>query len=453
MSERIAQAVWFAILLVCFLAADQALKAQQDTYSAEEKEICTDPAHSVSYRANTGENYSVPFEEIDGQAVVEGDIVIGAIADLPKVGTNYIAPIVPDFVRGQPRRWGNGVAPYVVPYVIDDSVSGSDRHLIQTAMSQWAGPSSIVFQPSGTRDWRREDYVKFSGREQRCSSNSLGIKEKLTPGAVGEEDNINVVRVAGCGSWGNIAHEIGHVLGLGHEQSRSDRDSYIKVLWSNIQKGKEVRYCRAIWDQQTLVNTAYDLDSIMHYPVDGFAEKPDCPTKVTYDGKQQQCLAFLPIQEKVQQQQQLLRLKKLTIGQRDHLSTGDIEAVKMLYPDKLPPQRPAPGLPPTPAQPCTVTTTTIIQVGDRTTTTSKTEPCAGREPPTPDASLCCSVQRPRRPICPPDRCRPAVRVNWPRPDRWCRSEWCRPWPRPRPLCDRDGWIEDRPPSDDWDDRW
>jgi hypothetical protein len=427
---------------------DTSGKDQQDTSSNEEVEICRGK-NRFTYEAN-GKRYSLPFETIDGQAVVEGDIVIGSAADFLSGGANYVAPVVPDYVRGQPKRWGNGVAPYVVPFVIDDSVSASDRVLIEQAMSLWVGATNISFRElSGTRDWRRENYVKFSGREKRCSSNSLGIKEKFTAGAVSAEQNINVVQVAGCGSWGSIAHEIGHVLGLGHEQSRGDRDDYITILWSNIQKGKGVQYCRAIWDQQTLVNTAYDFDSIMHYPVDGFAEKSGCPKEVIYEGKPR-CLALVPNQEKVRQQQQLLR-SAIKIGQTDHLSEGDIGLVNMLYPAS--PSPPAP----TTTQPCAITTTTTIKVGDRTTTTTKTEPCPTGDqqtlPPPPDRDRCCHVQRPRRPLCRPDVCRPTVRVSWPQPDRWCRSGWCRP--RPRRLCDgrtEDGW--ERPPFDDWDDeRW
>ena len=37
---------------------------------------------------------------------------------------------------------------------------------------------------------------------------------------------------------GVIIHELLHVLGLWHEQSRQDRDSYIEVLWDNIMKGE-----------------------------------------------------------------------------------------------------------------------------------------------------------------------------------------------------------------------
>ena len=41
----------------------------------------------------------------------------------------------------------------------------------------------------------------------------------------------------GCIYEGTIMHELIHALGFFHEQSRPDRDSYIRVNYSNIQTG------------------------------------------------------------------------------------------------------------------------------------------------------------------------------------------------------------------------
>ena len=60
-------------------------------------------------------------------------------------------------------------------------------------------------------------------------------RQYASPGA--QELSIGI----GCNSKGIIMHEMLHALGFWHEQSRSDRDDYLEVLWENIMKGMQAK--------------------------------------------------------------------------------------------------------------------------------------------------------------------------------------------------------------------
>ena len=48
----------------------------------------------------------------------------------------------------------------------------------------------------------------------------------------------------GCVQHGIVLHELLHVLGMWHEQSRLDRDQHVRILWHNILLGKEDQFAR-----------------------------------------------------------------------------------------------------------------------------------------------------------------------------------------------------------------
>lgn len=73
------------------------------------------------------------------------------------------------------------------------------------------------------------------------------------------------------GDEGRAIHEIMHALGIFHEQSRADRDRFIKIHWKNILPGFKINF-----QKQSLKNTTYsfeyDYDSIMHYGKNYFSK-------------------------------------------------------------------------------------------------------------------------------------------------------------------------------------
>ncbi|CAI5665732.1 high choriolytic enzyme 1 isoform X2 [Oreochromis niloticus] len=81
---------------------------------------------------------------------------------------------------------------------------------------------------------------------------------------------------SGCVYHDTVQHEVLHALGFNHEQTRSDRDQYIRVLWENITPGMEHNF-----DKINTLNqgTPYDYGSVMHYHKYAFS-KNNQPTLV-----------------------------------------------------------------------------------------------------------------------------------------------------------------------------
>ena len=77
------------------------------------------------------------------------------------------------------------------------------------------------------------------------------------------EQGISIGR--SCTSLPIVIHEIGHAVGFWHEQSRPDRDAYIRVLHNNIASAFKSNFDRMPNKSINSLGVGYDYNSIMHY--------------------------------------------------------------------------------------------------------------------------------------------------------------------------------------------
>ncbi|XP_047435767.1 high choriolytic enzyme 1-like [Mugil cephalus] len=185
------------------------------------------------------------------------------------------------------KKGSNGLV--TIPYTVSREFSGSERQTIEYALRSFHSSTCIRFVPYQNQ----YDFISIENKGG-CFS------------ALGKQGGRQVLSLnrQGCLLHGIIQHETNHALGFQHEQTRSDRDYYVRINWQNINPQMAYNFHKQATNN---LNTPYDYSSIMHYGRTAFS--------IQY-GRD----SITPIPN-----------PNVQIGQRQGMSYWDIQRVNLLY--------------------------------------------------------------------------------------------------------------------------
>lgn len=188
---------------------------------------------------------SVPFKLYQGLVVAYGDQLLGqpTTPDFPEEG--FIdAPKVNYWPKAE------------VPYSIDPKLTNPDR--VERVIAYFNENTPIRFVPFSNQ----KDSLVFTASEVPLCLSYVGKIGGHQPVYLDDR----------CFDK-EIIHELMHALGFVHEQSRPDRDRFIKIHWDRIEADKQSQFEIAPTSMTSIYkNRPFDYQSVMIYDPADFAK-------------------------------------------------------------------------------------------------------------------------------------------------------------------------------------
>ncbi len=163
------------------------------------------------------------------------------------------AALIGSGVTSNSLPWPGGV----IPYQFDPALSAAQQQAYLNALRDWELAGNLQFVPRTAET----QYIIFK-------------YDPFGPNLVSPTNNPQIVEV-NLLTRGQIGHEMGHSLGLLHEHSRTDRDTYVTILTNNISPGDLPWF--AIEPTGTIFGS-YDFESVLHSSRNTFSIHPDLDT-------------------------------------------------------------------------------------------------------------------------------------------------------------------------------
>ncbi len=234
----VAACISTTILLLNFCSNKNQPQVLQQFYGENQEASLTD---TTEIRINGRQQPdTIVFGVYDSLAIMEGDIIIGNLKENKAVSIFGNA----EFGRTWPGK--------TVAYRFASGLPQSLINNITQAIQHWEQSTPLHF----VKRTSEANYITFV----------QGISATIGSSPVGMQGGGQEIRLGISTGVSTAIHEIGHAVGLWHEQSRTDRDEYVTIEWDNIKKKNQFNFSKA-----GKPHGAYDFKSRMHYRSDAFS--------------------------------------------------------------------------------------------------------------------------------------------------------------------------------------